>query len=254
MSGNTVCVCTLSLVKYLSSVSLFDIFVGEKVLPCLFNTQCCKLSKGHTGFHVVHISSTCLCIYKQAFIFWHLFMKVWTERAVIKYFIRPTQDFFFFLRLAWTWQHLLRPGWHRGTWRSGSITPANPSHLIASETEWEWKTRGQHGGTAEPGQRWVTFSTAALSAPDFTRTVPVLQCQCSQCFTVLLVWLWSTWNNSYTKTLIPPVVIWVLPSAYHLYSCTLGVLTPISKLPFCGQTPISLTYLLTQIFISTSES
>lgn len=96
MSGNTVCVCTLSLVKYLSSVSLFDIFVGEKVLPCLFNTQCCKLSKGHTGFHVVHISSTCLCIYKQAFIFWHLFMKVWTERAVIKYFVRPTQDFFFF--------------------------------------------------------------------------------------------------------------------------------------------------------------
>lgn len=98
------------------------------------------------------------------------------------------------------------------------------------------------------------FQHSSSFPPDFTRTVPVLQCQCSQCFTVLLVWLWSTWNNSYTKTLIPPVVIWVLPSAYHLYSCTLGVLTPISKLPFCGQTPISLTYLLTQIFISTSES
>ena len=147
---------------------------------------------------------------EAGFYFWHLF-KAWTERAVINYFVRPLQALFiclfvYLLRLAWLWQHLLCPGWHRGTRRS-SI----PSHLISSETGWAWKRRGHHGGSAEPGQRWVTSQPQQLfqhqthkRCPGVTLSVvTALQCYLLDSEVYEMI-------HKHKDATTPPVGIWLL--------------------------------------------
>lgn len=172
---------------------------------------------------------------------------------MINYFVRPLQAIYSFihsLRLAWSWQHLLCPGWHRGTRRS-SI----PSHLISSEAGWAWKRRGHHGGSAEPGQRWVTVQPQQLFQHQTHKRCPSVTLSV---VTALQCYLFDSEVHErihkHEDATTPPVGIWVLPSVYHLYSFKSGVLTPSCKLPFCGQNPISLTYLHRSLFQPVSLS
>lgn len=133
------------------------------------------------------------------------------------------------LWLAWKWQHLLHPGWdvQQELAEEHRTNPTNQPHLLGNTTE-ERRGRTQtqcHCTTSSRGE-WPTAVTASAE-PDSQRP--------SQCPPSVVTGLYRVCHLSdcadegQSETPNPPVAIWVLISAHHLYSVRFWLLRPVCK-------------------------